>query len=100
MKPAGFEPALCTSRMSPAAAFKNPSAIWLRHELPVHKIKTVSFLLFITSPQQHLFGLMLGRRANAKVLFRFGGRHLSSARHAVCLTPNLTISVSPSVSAF
>src|SRR5438477_12780353 len=39
--PAGLDPALCTSRMSPAIFFRIPSAMWLRQELPVQRIRTV-----------------------------------------------------------
>src|SRR6266699_3260713 len=40
----GFVPAENTSKRSPASWRNNPSAIWLRAELPVHKINT----LFLT----------------------------------------------------
>src|SRR5436190_11832302 len=42
----GFTPALSTSNLSPATFRKRPSAIWLRAEFPVHKIRT-RFLLRI-----------------------------------------------------
>ena len=38
---AGLEPALCTSIRSPASARRMPSAMWLRQELPVQRIRTV-----------------------------------------------------------
>src|SRR5258707_10766039 len=36
----GFVPAENTSKRSPASWRNNPSAIWLRAELPVHRINT------------------------------------------------------------
>src|ERR1700722_4174310 len=40
----GRVPALSTSKRSPASCLSNPSAIWLRAELPVQRIKTRFFI--------------------------------------------------------
>src|SRR5437016_4017958 len=42
-KPAGRDPSLSGSRISPAAALRIPSAIWLRQELPVHRMRIFGF---------------------------------------------------------
>jgi hypothetical protein len=39
----GSVPALRTSKRSPWYLRKNASAIWLRAELPVHRIRTIGF---------------------------------------------------------
>jgi hypothetical protein len=36
----GLTPALCTSKRAPPSWRSNPSAIWLRAELPVQRINT------------------------------------------------------------
>src|ERR1700686_5176129 len=47
----GRVPALLTSKRSAASWASNPSAIWLRAELPVQRIKTRFFMSFsIKSP--------------------------------------------------
>jgi hypothetical protein len=45
----GATPALSTSNRSPAIIRKSPSAIWLRAEFPVHRIRTrfLSLIVFI-----------------------------------------------------
>src|SRR6266852_634648 len=45
----GLVPALSTSKRSPASCLRRPSAIWLRAELPVHRIRT-RFLALIVHP--------------------------------------------------
>tara|TARA_B100001013_G_scaffold205573_1_gene124717 strand:- start:264 stop:503 length:240 start_codon:yes stop_codon:yes gene_type:complete len=42
----GFVPALKTSKRSSPRCFNNPSAIWLRHELPV-QTKSTRFISFL-----------------------------------------------------
>src|SRR5471030_65 len=44
----GFVPALATSKRSPASWRSNPSAIWLRAELPVQRISTRFFSIVIS----------------------------------------------------
>ena len=43
--PAGSDPALYTSTAEPPMARANASAIWLRHELPVHSIRILDLIL-------------------------------------------------------
>src|SRR5262249_22481227 len=43
----GFVPALSTSKRSPASCSSNPSAIWLRAEFPVQRIKTRFFMVLV-----------------------------------------------------
>src|SRR6266705_3238745 len=45
----GRVPALSTSKRSPASCPSNPSAIWLRAEFPVQRIKTRFFMVQIPS---------------------------------------------------
>src|ERR1700760_3875142 len=53
--PAGFEPALSTRMRLPAFCRRMPSAKWLRHEFPVHKIRTNGFsCIFLSRPTFHL----------------------------------------------
>lgn len=43
--PVGLEPALATSIHSPASLRKIASARWLRHELPVQRIRTSGLVI-------------------------------------------------------
>src|SRR4029077_14208536 len=47
--PVGFEPALSTRMRSPAFCRRMPSAKWLRHEFPVHRIRTKGFSCILLS---------------------------------------------------
>lgn|SRR5208282_3864283 len=49
--PLGFEPALATRMRSPAFWRRTPSAEWLRHEFPVHIIRTKGFYSIMVSAQ-------------------------------------------------
>src|SRR6185503_8501951 len=44
LSPTGWVPALTTSNRSPARCRSHPSAIWLRHEFPVHRKSTFFFI--------------------------------------------------------
>src|SRR6516164_4100495 len=49
----GFVPALSTSKRSPASSSGSPSAIWLRAEFPVQRIKTRFFIVLVL--EENLF---------------------------------------------
>src|SRR5688572_24957613 len=90
--PAGLLPALATENRSLAAARKKPSAMWLRQELPVQRTRTIG--LSCIRQRQHVALWSVGRGLKASD-FGAGGRHLSSARQAVCLVPRTSSSASP-----
>src|SRR5437868_2529656 len=49
----GLLPALYTRNRPPAISRSNPSAIWERAELPVHRISTCSFIAGLPSVELH-----------------------------------------------
>src|SRR5713226_1395078 len=49
----GLLPALYTRNRPPAISRSNPSAIWERAELPMHRISTCSFIVRLPSVEQY-----------------------------------------------
>src|SRR3954453_19741516 len=57
----GSVPALSTSKDSPASWRRSPSAIWLRAELPVQRIRTRVFKRCLAAVLEPVLGAIAGR---------------------------------------
>src|SRR6516165_3471344 len=66
----GFVPALSTSKRSPASCSSNPSAIWLRAEFPVQRIKTRFFMVLVVEENLLNLGAAAGHAARRTGLGR------------------------------
>src|SRR5688572_30302527 len=69
----GSVPALPTSYLSPWYFRRNPSAIWLRHELPVHRTSTTG--LRPTDPTLMFVSFVCRVRADEAVYSQQGAEH-------------------------
>src|SRR5262245_56943821 len=79
----GIVPALSTSKRSPASCSSSPSAIWLRTEFPVQRIKTRFFIVLVM--EENLFsGAATGRAAPHSGLGRANKGTDELAPHLSC----------------